>query len=68
METKIKRLQRQIKRWERRIYHIGKGAADSLSPIKEKLNNLGKKTKLKIGKTKGGHRILNTNITATRRS
>ena len=32
VETKIEMLQRQIKKWERRIYHIKKGAADSLSP------------------------------------
>ena len=65
METKIEMLQRQIKKWEHRIYQfIKKGAADSLSPIKEKINKLGKKKKLKVGKIKGSHKVTNTNITA----
>merc|ERR1712240_1007902 len=57
-------LQRQIKKGERRINRfVKKGAANSLSPIKEKINKLGKKTKLKVGKIKGGRKITNTNIT-----
>ena len=67
METKIEMLQRQIKKWERRIYHfVKKEAADSLSLVKEKIMKLGKKTKLKVGKITGGHKLTDTNITAKR--
>ena len=35
-----------------------------MSPLKEKIKKLGKKTKLKVGKIKGGCKITKTNITA----
>ena len=63
VERNIERLQRQIKRWERRIWKTG----ISLSPIKDKMYELGKKTKVKIiKKKKGGHKVLDTSLTARR--
>ena len=62
VETKIERLQRQIKKWECRICNT----EISLSPLKEKLSKLGKKTKLKIVKTKGGHKVFDASPTARR--
>ena len=35
-----------------------------MSPLKEKIKKIGKKTKLKVGKIKGGRKITKTNITA----
>ena len=62
VETKIERLQRQIKRWERRICNTG----ISLSPLKDKICKLGKKTKIKIVKSKGGLKVLEASLTARR--
>ena len=62
LKESVERLQRQIKRWEHRICHI----VISLSPLKEKLRKLGKKMKLKIIKTKGGHKVLDASPTAGR--
>ena len=62
VETKIERLQRQIKRWERRICNTG----ISLNPLKDKICKLGKKTKIKIVKTKGSHKVFDTSLTARR--
>ena len=65
MENKVERLERQIKKWERRVYRfVKKGATNSLSPLKEKIKKIGKNTKLKVGKIKGGCKITKTNITA----
>ena len=67
MENKVERLEIQIKKWERRVSRfVQKGAANSLSPLKEKIKKIGKKTKLKVGKIKGGCKITNTNITTKR--
>ena len=53
MENKVERLEMQIKKWERRVSRfVQKGAASSLSPLKEKIKKIGKSTKLKVGKMK----------------
>ena len=65
MRNKVERLEIQIKKWERRVSRfIQKGAANSLSQLKEKIKKIGKNTKLKVGKIKGGCKITKTNITA----
>ena len=65
MENKVERLEMQIKKWERRINHfVQKGAVNSLSPLKEKIKKIGKSTKLKVGKMKGGRNITKQLITA----
>ena len=65
MENKVERLEIQIKKWERRVSRfVQKGAANSLSPLKEKIKKIGKNTKLKVGKMKGGRNITKQLITA----
>ena len=61
VERSIERLQRQIKRWEKRIWKAG----ISLSPIKSKLYDMGRK-KINNKKKKGGKKVLDTDLTARR--
>ena len=65
MENKMEGLEIQIRKWEHRVSHfLQREAAKGLSPIKEKIKKIGKNTKSKVGKIKGGWKIINKAITA----